>query len=369
MSADILRRQSWLPLLMCLAASSAGAADLARHIGDPLLARPPDLIGGKLLPGDDEVLPQSAVVNGSNVLVYGMPKSSERDTAGMSPDPHGAIAPEQAANFLKVFRLPSSMQSGFDMNAVTQSIKEGRGVTVNVNTSRLWEANTFDGIDGNHGVMITGVACSAATGEVVGFYLVDPERVQASDMSRFLTVPEMHYLTDAAGVTTVTTDEPFKLRNQDLAATGNELGNILVGNQGDNILTGGRGNDLLIGGAGNDTYVFAKGDGQDVVYDHDATKGNIDTLRFSSARQTDLSFSQVGRDLQVKVLGSTDQVTVKDGQPYRTHQDRRWQDPLRHRRREAGAVHGQLRAAGGNPDHLGHLCLCQGRWPGYGLRP
>ncbi len=49
-----------------------------------------------------------------------------------------------------------------------------------------------------------------------------------------------------------------------------------------------------------------------MVYDHDATKANLDTLKFSDARQTNLWFNHVGKDLQINVLGTTDQVTVKD---------------------------------------------------------
>nr|WP_198980857.1 TolC family protein [Herbaspirillum sp. ASV7] len=57
MSADTSLQKTWLPLLLCLCASWAGAAGPARSIGDPLLARPPELIEGKLLPGDDEITP------------------------------------------------------------------------------------------------------------------------------------------------------------------------------------------------------------------------------------------------------------------------------------------------------------------------
>ncbi|WP_343722942.1 calcium-binding protein [Herbaspirillum seropedicae] len=83
-------------------------------------------------------------------------------------------------------------------------------------------------------------------------------------------------------------------------------------NRGNNVLSGGKGNDLLIGGAGNDTYSFAKGEGQDELYDHDATKDNLDTLTFADAKQTNLWFSKAGNDLKISVLGSKDQVTVKD---------------------------------------------------------
>ena len=41
-----------------------------------------------------------------------------------------------------------------------------------------------------------------------------------------------------------------------LAATGNELNNVLLGNALANTLSGGLGNDTLTGGAGADQFVF-----------------------------------------------------------------------------------------------------------------
>lgn len=41
----------------------------------------------------------------------------------------------------------------------------------------------------------------------------------------------------------------------------------LYGNGGDDILIGGPGNDILLGGEGKDIYVFAKGDGEDTIFD------------------------------------------------------------------------------------------------------
>ncbi len=110
----------------------------------------------------------------------------------------------------------------------------------------------------------------------------------------------------------VYTLDPIKIRNENIDATGNALDNVLTGNRGNNILTGGRGDDTLVGGAGNDTYVFTRGDGRDQIIDNDITRGNQDVLQFKDAKQTNLWFSQVGQDLQIDVLGSSDRVTVKD---------------------------------------------------------
>ncbi len=72
---------------------------------------------------------------------------------------------------------------------------------------------------------------------------------------------------------------------QDNILIGNKDNNNLTGNAGDDILTGGAGNDRLTGGAGNDTYVFAKGFGQDIIYNYDAGKEAQDSIQFTELRQ------------------------------------------------------------------------------------
>ncbi|MFJ3054727.1 calcium-binding protein [Herbaspirillum sp. NPDC087042] len=306
----------------------------------------------------DSSKPQTAVVHGVDVLVYGMPRSyqldyaqgygvpdylntsgetsianltliaghpvSEKevveraikeeqcDTISTSPDNPGGTNAFQRQALLHDFGLDSTIDQGFDVQAVAQSIKDGKGVIVSVSAGKLWGIDMKDDNISDHVITVTGVACSADHDKVVGFYIADSGRGTGNDICRFMTTQQLIDATNVQGATTITTDDPIKLRDQNLDATGNELDNILVGNRGDNVITGGKGNDMLIGGAGNDTYRFASGDGQDVVYDHDATKGNLDTLQFSDAKQTNLWFSQAGDDLKINVMGSKDQVTVKD---------------------------------------------------------
>ncbi|UWE14291.1 calcium-binding protein [Herbaspirillum huttiense] len=231
-----------------------------------------------------------------------------------SPSVHarGGTSSDDLQTLLKEFGFSSSLSDGFDVATVAQSIKDGKGISISVNANRLWGMPSGNDTVADHRITVTGVACAADNGEVKGFYIADSGRSNIVDMSRFLTVAQIRNATNVRGADTLTTDESIKLSNQNLDATGNDLANILVGNRGNNVLTGGKGNDLLIGGAGNDSYRFARGDGQDTVYDHDASKANVDTLSFTAARQDNLWLSQVGKDLRIKVLGTTDQVTVKD---------------------------------------------------------
>jgi Ca2+-binding RTX toxin-like protein len=108
------------------------------------------------------------------------------------------------------------------------------------------------------------------------------------------------------------TQAPIKLWDENINAAGNSLANQIVGNRGVNRLSGGRGNDTLNGLTGDDTYVFARGDGRDMISDTDSARGNIDTLQFSDVRQTQLWFSRSGSDLQVRVLGGSDNVTIRN---------------------------------------------------------
>jgi YD repeat-containing protein len=79
-----------------------------------------------------------------------------------------------------------------------------------------------------------------------------------------------------------------------------------------NIYIGGKGNDTITDyWGGSDTYLFARGDGQDTIADTDWTVGT-DSLQFNSGiNQTNLWFKHVGNDLQINVMGTVDQVTVK----------------------------------------------------------
>jgi VCBS repeat-containing protein len=106
------------------------------------------------------------------------------------------------------------------------------------------------------------------------------------------------------------------LGTTDINATGNLLDNILTGNGGANVLDGGagadtliggQGDDTLLGGAGNDYYLFNPGDGADIVVD---ALGS-DTLYIGgSLAEANLEGFRDGDDMIVKVLGTTDSVTL-----------------------------------------------------------
>jgi Ca2+-binding RTX toxin-like protein len=95
---------------------------------------------------------------------------------------------------------------------------------------------------------------------------------------------------------------------------GKESDDTLHGGAGNDVLKGGKGNDRLEGGAGNDIYLFSRGDGQDTIFDRDATPGNTDIIRFGegiTVGDLEATFVTNG-DLILSLKGSDDQITVQN---------------------------------------------------------
>ena len=49
-----------------------------------------------------------------------------------------------------------------------------------------------------------------------------------------------------------------------------------------------------------------------MIVEGDATPGNVDILQLSNANQTNLWFKHVGNNLQISLMGTSDQITIKD---------------------------------------------------------
>ncbi len=81
---------------------------------------------------------------------------------------------------------------------------------------------------------------------------------------------------------------------------------------GADTLDGGTGNDQLQGRGGNDVYVFARGYGNDSVFDQDATAGNADRIRLDGLNRQDVQLERESGtfNLLVRVLASNETLTV-----------------------------------------------------------
>ncbi|MBN8474837.1 calcium-binding protein [Sulfuritalea sp.] len=86
----------------------------------------------------------------------------------------------------------------------------------------------------------------------------------------------------------------------------------LFGMAGADVLNGGAGNDYLDGGIGNDVYLFGYGSGQDMMYDYDATVGNIDTIRMAAGVTPDAVTATRDSTFYLRLNGSTDQLAIPD---------------------------------------------------------
>ncbi|HEY0847977.1 MAG TPA: calcium-binding protein, partial [Noviherbaspirillum sp.] len=88
----------------------------------------------------------------------------------------------------------------------------------------------------------------------------------------------------------------------------------LYGGFGDDILDGGAGNDRMSGEAGNDVYRFGRGSGQDTVWDHDETAGNVDTVLLAAdVRPEDVTLVRDSANLVLRINGTTDSLTFTAG--------------------------------------------------------
>lgn len=102
-------------------------------------------------------------------------------------------------------------------------------------------------------------------------------------------------------------------RDGDDTLRGNGGADTLNGEAGNDFLDGGSGNDTLVGGLGDDTYWLARGYGNDMIQENDATAGNTDVASFDTGIAVDqLWFRHVGSNLEVSIIGTSDKFTLQN---------------------------------------------------------
>ncbi|NJL07089.1 MAG: calcium-binding protein [Methylacidiphilales bacterium] len=94
---------------------------------------------------------------------------------------------------------------------------------------------------------------------------------------------------------------------------GSGYDDTLTGDDGNNAFLGGAGNDLLMGGGGNDTYVFGTGDGHDLV-DNSSAEGRstAEGATQIGVSKLQLWLDRAGDDLDIRILGTQDRLTIDD---------------------------------------------------------
>lgn len=102
---------------------------------------------------------------------------------------------------------------------------------------------------------------------------------------------------------------------------GGDGDDVLNGGSGNDKIFGGRGNDQLIGGKGDDIlvgesgynkYIFSRGDGQDTIGDGIYRICENELIFTSEISPENVVFTRDGSDLIFSILGTDDQVTVRD---------------------------------------------------------
>lgn len=274
-------------------------------------------------------------------------KLADLDLAGSRFTLNGAsVAGDYAA---KVIELDTSVAGqatawiGFYDGAVYSKAMQIRfadrvegGLTATVLNAKYIEGNVL-GTDFNwntHG-KLTNVATSHTAGgyglasmSLYGLPAFDDEKVLVGDAGNDTVDYRDNYLAGAGvgidasllrgtvilggGVDTLIGIENLGGTDAADRLVGDANDNRIEGYGGNDILSGGRGNDILIGGSGNDTYLYSAGDGKDILVDRDAATGNTDMLTLTDIEQTQLWFRHVDNDLQIDVLGTADQIRVKD---------------------------------------------------------
>lgn len=88
----------------------------------------------------------------------------------------------------------------------------------------------------------------------------------------------------------------------------------LWGGPGNDTLAGSPGDDVLLGESGNDVYRFESGDGRDLIFEQDATAGNLDRVEFGSGISPDDIDATRGPlypgDLVLSIHGGSDALTI-----------------------------------------------------------
>jgi Ca2+-binding RTX toxin-like protein len=285
----------------------------------------------------DFAKPESGLVNGESVLVYGYPKRNELDymQGDAVENYQGTCALTAIANLITQTGRPTSESQiinlaiqnnwalnnpslpawqlggsnvtqqraildsygirndvvmGYNESGIANLVRSGRGVILGVNAGQLWGDSAYNGNgSANHAITLTGAVYRETDGLLMGFYITDSGRGLVSDMTRFIDIETFRNAVNITGGYAIYTIAPVKFWQEDINGTGNELKNTVVGNRGDNMLSGLAGNDLLQGAEGNDTLLGGSGaDTLDGGAGNDVLDGGVGNDTLTGGQGNDL---------------------------------------------------------------------------------
>jgi Ca2+-binding RTX toxin-like protein len=131
------------------------------------------------------------------------------------------------------------------------------------------------------------------------YYEQGVEKVTFADGTVWTKTTIRQMLLDQAATAGNDTITGFNTNDLINASDGNDTVNAAGGND---LITGGHGDDILDGADGNDSYVYARGDGNDTIFDD--VSGSSDKLTFSGVNASDLTLVQNGNDVTLLIRES-----------------------------------------------------------------
>lgn len=124
----------------------------------------------------------------------------------------GGTTAEQQAEILTGAGVPAHAEYNVNLNDISDAIASGKGVIVEINAGVLWDDGNYYG-DGssNHAITVTGEKIDPSTGEVLGYYVCDSGKGEASSAGEFISTEKMEQMWECNGTNqAVITDNPIK---------------------------------------------------------------------------------------------------------------------------------------------------------------
>ena len=193
------------------------------------------------------------------------------------------------------------------------TLTETKGKVLNINDEEVFKTDwTLDGTTAIYGTELETLATVKGIKSLDGLSLKKKViTVSASALNKKSVTVSGGYEFDFASnyknatITGGKSDDTITARGKNLSINGAGGNDKLYGGAGKDTLTGGKGDDSLWGNAGADTFIYAKGDGNDVIFGFDDNDTlTIDNLKFTS--------SYSSKDKSVALAFDNGSITLKN---------------------------------------------------------
>ncbi len=231
--------------------------------------------------------------------------------------------PNSGAEFLSGGAGSDIYKSGYDATQTTVSDVPGTGFSPDTDTilmdADVLPASVIVRREGGNGenLILELAGEPAARLTVLDHFLADGYGSNSIERVQFLsdsTVWDVETINAKVLIATEGNDLIFGFEGRNDFLKGLGGNDVIRGLGGNDTLNGGTGIDDLYGGGGSDTYLFARGDGQDTIFNADGdASGTTDVLLFAAGiLPADMIAARSANDLVLAISGTPDQVTLRD---------------------------------------------------------